>query len=131
MIDALSCLRIAIPEEREEMAREFYGDVLGLTEVEPPAELAAPAAGNGGGGLWYRVADGLFLFLAPDKEFVPTHITHPIFGVASRDDALTRFEEYMFEVEWPREAGRSNEFYVYDPFGNRVAFHERAYAAQQ
>ena len=43
-------VQLAMPQDQEERAREFYVDLLGLTEVRKPAELL------GRGGAWF--ADG-------------------------------------------------------------------------
>jgi catechol-2,3-dioxygenase len=103
-----------MPPEREEMAREFYGEVLGLTELEGRQD-----------GLWYELENGQLLFLAPDRDFVPSHLMHPVFRVRNKEEALARFAEFMFEVEWPTDAEPAAAFYVYDPFGNRIAFEHR------
>jgi len=44
-------VQICIPLGTENMAREFYGDLLGLTEIPKPNNLKAR------GGLWYKIAD--------------------------------------------------------------------------
>ena len=40
MLRAIDHVQIAIPVGGEDQARPFYGDLLGLTEVPKPAELA-------------------------------------------------------------------------------------------
>ena len=47
---AIDHVQIAIPLGGEAAARGFYGDLLGLTELPKPADMAAR------GGCWYRSA---------------------------------------------------------------------------
>src|SRR4051794_25210767 len=47
VITGLDHVQLAIPEGGEELARRFYGDLLGMTEVPKPAALA------GRGGCWF------------------------------------------------------------------------------
>jgi catechol 2,3-dioxygenase-like lactoylglutathione lyase family enzyme len=47
-IDGLDHVQLAAPPGCEREARRFYGDLLGLSELEKPAGLGA------GGGVWFR-----------------------------------------------------------------------------
>lgn len=121
MIEALSIVRLPMPEDRDEMAREFYGEVLGLTELTDETvaeEHTVPA-----GALRYRLGDGTVIVLAPDQEFTPCRLSYPVLGIRDREGTISRLEEYLFAVERTSAESDVGEFYVFDPFGNRVAFH--------
>src|SRR5687767_14266067 len=44
-------VQICIPPGKEERAREFYGGILGLEEIEKPEAIKS------NGGFWYKIAD--------------------------------------------------------------------------
>ena len=103
----------------------FYGDVVGLTPIDPPDEHSAA----------FRLDDGnVLLVFDPSRtagpgRFVPPHGTtgagHVAFKVESLDacaDGLrSREVEIEREITWPR-GGRS--VYFRDPAGNSVEFVE-------
>jgi catechol 2,3-dioxygenase-like lactoylglutathione lyase family enzyme len=106
-------------------ARLFYGDVVGVREIERPNEHS----------LAFRLDDGgLLLVFDPEQSsaegrFVPAHGTtgagHMAFRVEALDEVSVRLRERGIEIEreitWPR-GGRS--VYVRDPAGNSVEFVE-------
>ncbi|HVA98848.1 MAG TPA: glyoxalase, partial [Bacteroidia bacterium] len=47
----LDHIQICIPKGKENEARQFYTDIIGLTEIPKPEALIA------NGGLWYQLAD--------------------------------------------------------------------------
>ena len=114
MIQTVSSVRLAVPENRAEMAREFYRDVLGLEEVSFPEGVGA------GSGLQFRIADGRLLRLEEVPGFIPAHSSYPVFAVEDLSAVAKRFEEFLFDVEW--DPSNEAAFYVYDPFGNKLAF---------
>ena len=50
-IKRLDHVQLCVPRGAEEAAREFYGGLLGLKELEKPEPLRA------NGGLWFEIAD--------------------------------------------------------------------------
>lgn len=120
MIETVSSVRIPVPEDRAEMAREFYHDVLELEELDVPQREGQNDE------LWFRISDGRLVHLEEDPHFTPSHDMYPIFAVTDLTRAAARFEEFLFDVEW--DSGSSESFCVHDPFGNRLAFcsHEAA-----
>jgi len=63
-------VQLAIPPGSEDACRAFYVDVVGMTEVLKPPELAAR------GGLWVRV-DRLEIHLGVEQDFRPARKAHP------------------------------------------------------
>jgi len=57
-------VQLAMPEGREEDARHFYKGLLGLAEVEKPANLKKR------GGCWFE-KDGIKVHLGVEKDFRP------------------------------------------------------------
>ena len=47
----LDHIQICIPKGKENEARYFYTDIIGLTEIPKPDSLIA------NGGVWYKIAD--------------------------------------------------------------------------
>ncbi len=82
-------VQVAMPRGAEADARRFYGDGLGMTEVEKPADLVAR------GGAWFRAydADGAVtaeIHVGVDDPFAPARKAHPALVVddeASLDSA--------------------------------------------
>src|SRR5690348_10017078 len=72
---ALHHVQLAIPPNREDEARLFYGELLGLPEVAKPANLAAR------GGCWFAAGDRQ-IHLGVEQDFRPARKAHPAFQVA-------------------------------------------------
>jgi catechol 2,3-dioxygenase-like lactoylglutathione lyase family enzyme len=119
-ITGLHHVQLAMPPEEEEAARAFYGDLLGMTEVPKPDELAPR------GGLWFR--DGsLEVHLGVEGEgFTPARKAHPAFLVDGLDELRARLGDagYRIDDDVPLQGFR--RFHVRDPFGNRIELVEPA-----
>lgn len=63
-------VQLAVPPGSEDVARQFYGAVLGMSELTKPPVLAAS------GGCWFR-AGGWEIHLGVEQEFVPARKAHP------------------------------------------------------
>lgn len=119
MITGLHHVQLAIPEGTEDDAREFYGGVLGLQEVDKPAHLQTR------GGCWFR-SSTLEVHLGVDPDFRPATKAHPAFLVDSLDHIGGRLKEAGYEVDHDTQISGFNRFYSRDPFGNRLEFLEQA-----
>ncbi|MFN8474629.1 MAG: VOC family protein [Anaerolineae bacterium] len=114
-IVALDHMQISMPAGAENAAQDFYGALLGLTEVPKPASLAPR------GGCWF-VGQGVALHLGVEADFRPARKAHPAFRVADLEMSRARFEAAGVQTI-PDEAVPSvRRFYVADPFGNRIEF---------
>jgi catechol 2,3-dioxygenase-like lactoylglutathione lyase family enzyme len=107
-------VQLAMPAGQEDAARAFYGDVLGLSEVDKPAGLA------GRGGCWFIGADGgVHVHLGVDPDFSPARKAHPAFVVSDLDALRERIGDAGAEVVEDESIG-VRRFYTADPFGNRI-----------
>jgi len=111
VITGLDHVQVAGPPGCEAEARAFYGALLGLTEVEKPAALAAR------GGVWFGC---LHVGVTPD--FVPAAKAHPALRVADLDALAGRLTEAGVEVRWDDAIPGVARFYADDPWGNRLEF---------
>jgi catechol 2,3-dioxygenase-like lactoylglutathione lyase family enzyme len=117
-IVAVDHVQVAAPAGCEDDARRFYGDLLGLEEIEKPAELAAR------GGCWFRVgAQALHVGVA--DRFVPATKAHPGLLVGSTEalhEIAARLEAAGVAVAWADddEIPGLTRFHATDPWGNRI-----------
>lgn len=117
----LNHVNIRVPKALEEATRHFYTQIVGLAEIEKPAESRMR------GGAWFVCgAVQLHLSLA-DGEANEASKRHICYLVASLEEAEKRFREAGVEIiaddlpvsGWPR-------FYVRDPGGNLLEIAQRA-----
>lgn len=108
-------VQLAMPPGEEERARHFYGETLGLTEVEKPPVLAAR------GGCWFE-APGVIVHMGVETDFTPARKAHPAFLV----DDYPAFQERLkvFGVDFVTDTAVEDvqRLYAHDPFGNRLEF---------
>lgn len=119
---ALDHVQLAMPRGLEDQARSFYRDVLGLTEVVKPPELARR------GGVWFRGGD-LHLHLGVEDDFRPARKAHPALVVEGLGELASLCEAAGYEIT-PDDGSLHGyaHFYVADPFGNRIELMERVSA---
>ena len=116
-------VQVACPPGGEDGARRFYGEGLGMTEVDKPAELA------GRGGAWFRAYDDggvtAELHVGVEDPFAPARKAHPAFLLPSLDaleEVAGRLDRLGFEVdrsEWDTFPGH-RRVHARDAAGNRV-----------
>ncbi|HEY2671001.1 MAG TPA: glyoxalase [Rugosimonospora sp.] len=108
-------VQLAIPPGGEDLARRFYGDVLGMVELTKPPVLAAR------GGCWFS-GGGWEVHLGVEREFVPARKAHP--GVLVDDlDALAEcLAAAGRPVEWDPNFPGHRRLYSADDHGNRLEF---------
>ncbi len=113
----LDHVQIAAPPGCEPEARRFFGDVLGLAEIEKPEPLRER------GGVWFAVGDRQ-LHVGVEADFKPARKAHPAFALAAADlDALVaRLIDSGAEVAWDASLPVQLRFYCRDPWGNRIEF---------
>jgi ADP-ribose pyrophosphatase YjhB (NUDIX family)/catechol 2,3-dioxygenase-like lactoylglutathione lyase family enzyme len=108
-------VQLAIPAGGEDVSRDFWGGVLGMTELEKPAALAAR------GGCWFRGGD-LEVHLGVEAAFAPARKAHPGMLVEGLAELAGRLKRAGFPVEWDGDFPGHDRFYSADPFGNRLEF---------
>jgi catechol 2,3-dioxygenase-like lactoylglutathione lyase family enzyme len=112
-ICGLDHIQLAIPHGQEETARRFYGDLLGLTEVPKPRNLAVR------GGVWFA-GGSLRLHLGVDTDFRPARKAHPALLVENLPALLAQLERKGVPVITDEPLEGYRRAYVADPFGNRI-----------
>ena len=111
-------LQLAAPRGCEAQARRFFGQILGLTEIEKPEPLRLR------GGCWFRVGDRQ-LHIGVEETFRPATKAHPAFAVADIRAVCEALEEQGIRCVWDDEPGDGvRRFYTADPWGNRLEFTE-------
>jgi catechol 2,3-dioxygenase-like lactoylglutathione lyase family enzyme len=107
-------VQLAMPSGGEHLARRFYGEVLGLTEVTKPLNLAAR------GGCWFQCGP-LQLHLGIDSDFRPAKKAHPALLVNNLAELLNALPAAGFEVRRDSEPVQGfDRAFTADPFGNRI-----------
>ena len=106
-------MQIAIPAGGEAEARSFYGEILGLTEVEKPANLQMR------GGVWFQ-SPSIDLHLGVERDFRPARKAHVAFEVFGLDSVRQGLERAGYETAEDEPLPGYDRLYVSDPFGNRV-----------
>lgn len=95
-IYALDHVQIAMPSRGEPAARQFYGDLLGLTELAKPSNLATR------GGLWFQCGS-LQVHLGVEADFRPAKKAHPAFLVHDLRAVREALERAGHEVTFDPE----------------------------
>ena len=108
-------VQLAAPRGCEDEARRFFGEMLGLGEIEKPPSLAAR------GGAWFQAGDQQ-IHVGIEEGFVPASKAHPALLVESSrlDDVATRLAQEGAPVTWDHELAPLRRFYTADPWGNRI-----------
>jgi catechol 2,3-dioxygenase-like lactoylglutathione lyase family enzyme len=109
-------VQVGAPPGCEAEARRFYGELLGLAEVEKPTALA------GRGGVWFACG-AQQLHVGVERDFAPARKAHPALAV-SPPEALERLaadlEHAGVAVTWDESLPATRRFYAADPWGNRL-----------
>ena len=109
-------VQLAMPGGREEDARRFYGDLLGLPEVPKPEELAKR------GGVWFESGQ-VKIHLGVDQDFRAAKKAHPALLVKDLRSLVERLRNASCTVVDEPLAGY-HRVYAIDPFGNRLELME-------
>lgn len=119
MIEAIDHVQLAMPPAAENQAREFYGGLLGLTEVPKPPALAAR------GGIWFE-SGPVKVHLGVEDGFRPARKAHPALRVRGLRELVGRLEAAGVAVVDDDLLPGYDRVYVADPFGNRLELLEPA-----
>jgi catechol 2,3-dioxygenase-like lactoylglutathione lyase family enzyme len=112
-------VQVACPPGGEDGARRFYGEGLGMTEVEKPENLRAR------GGVWFQGKQGAEVHVGVEEPFRPARKAHPAFllaDAAELEQVGDRLTGLGFEVDWSqRETFPGHQrCHTFDAHGNRV-----------
>lgn len=117
----LDHVQVTVPWEKEDACKHFYGQILGLVEIQKPENLRV------NGGAWYRI--GMTeMHLSPEDAAGSNleskrHICYVVHDLAAAEFELRQFGVEIIPdkqpiLHWKR-------FYVRDPSGNRVEIAQR------
>ncbi|MET4705996.1 VOC family protein [Frigoribacterium sp. UYMn621] len=117
-------VQVACSSGAEDTARRFYGDGLGLAEVEKPDDLKSKD------GVWFRAIDDVGqvtaeIHISVEDPFVPALKAHPalqVADVAELETAAERLNDLGFHVNWSQRYNfpGNERFHSADGEGNRV-----------
>jgi catechol 2,3-dioxygenase-like lactoylglutathione lyase family enzyme len=112
---AVDHVQLAMPagEEAERAGEAFFTGLLGLERVAKPPRLAAR------GGCWFTNGD-VTIHLGVEEGFRPARKAHPAIVVLDLPSLLGELEEAGHATLRAEEVPGRPQFYVDDPFGNRL-----------
>jgi catechol 2,3-dioxygenase-like lactoylglutathione lyase family enzyme len=113
----LDHVQLCIPPEAEGRAREFYGGLLGLPEIEKPEPLRAR------GGLWFEIA-GIQLHIGVERAEGKSK-RHPAFEVENIEAVKSYLEQNGVPTRDEISLAGIRRFSFFDPFDNRIELLER------
>jgi hypothetical protein len=113
----LDHVQLAAPPGCETLARKFFVEALGMTELPKPPALQAR------GGIWLRC--GMHqLHIGVQKDFTPATKAHPAIRVMDMNALRVRLQTHKVPIIEDDAIAGFDRFYVIDPFGNRLEFLE-------
>lgn len=110
-------VQLAMPAGEEDRARSFYGELLGMDEVDKPPALAVR------GGCWFARGDAQ-LHLGVEEGFTPARKAHPALVVRNLDALRSSLEAAGVETTSDDGVAGWYRIHAHDPFGNRLEFME-------
>lgn len=122
-IKKIDHVQVTGPKGCEKEARNFYGGILGMTELEKPESL------KGRGGAWFEFP-GFQLHVGVEEPFQPAKKAHPAFVVDGFDELKTHLTKNGISVKDDTSIPGSTRFFIADPFGNRLEFLKQGMAAE-
>lgn len=108
----LDHVQICIPTGKEEEARKFYTNIIGLTEIPKPEALLV------NGGLWYQVAD-IQLHIGTET-ITGRSKRHPAFEISNLDEARQHLLSKGVMIKEEIQIPGQKRFSFIDPFDNRI-----------
>ncbi|MGD0189203.1 MAG: VOC family protein [Rhizomicrobium sp.] len=117
-VTAIDHVQIAVPRALEPECLAFYREVLGLPEIEKPAELKPR------GGAWFQLPN-LQLHVGIDPEPSPKSKRHVCFLVPDLAAAKAGIVSHAIAIEEESVAEGLSRFFIRDPAGNRIEIGQR------
>jgi catechol 2,3-dioxygenase-like lactoylglutathione lyase family enzyme len=102
-VTGIDHVQVAAPPGCESEARRFYGELLGMEEIEKPPELRSR------GGVWFKCGRQQF-HIGVQHDFTPSSKAHPALTVTHLDETARKLHATW---DGPR-------CYAEDPWGNRL-----------
>ena len=110
---AIDHVQLAMPVDSEAMARDFYRDLLGMTELPKPEQLAKR------GGCWFA-SGSVQVHLGVESDFRPAKKAHPALRCGDYDGLTSRLRAAGVEVKEDDNIPGVRRCHIADPFGNRI-----------
>lgn len=115
LVNGIDHVQIAAPPGCETKAREFFGSLLELEEIEKPEAMRER------GGCWFKLPSGQ-LHVGVEQGFRPAAKAHPAFAVNDVDAVFARLSAAGIACNWDEVLRGVRRFYAQDPWGNRLEF---------
>lgn len=119
----LDHVQIAAPKGCESAARDFFGRLLGLEEIERPDGLRLRS------GCWFKLGSRQ-LHIGVEEDFQPARKAHPAFAVRQIDWLFAVLTSAGVECSWDHALAGIRRFYANDPWGNRLEFTQPTHQKQ-
>jgi len=110
---AIDHVQLDMPAGAEDTARSFYRDILGMSEIPKPPELAKR------GGCWFE-SGSVQIHLGVEADFRPARKAHPALRCADYDELTIKLRSAGFEVSPDALIPGVHRCHISDPFGNRI-----------
>jgi catechol 2,3-dioxygenase-like lactoylglutathione lyase family enzyme len=110
---AIDHVQLAMPPGEESVARQFYGNLLGMTEVPKPAALAKR------GGCWFE-SGPVQVHLGVEKDFRPAEKAHPALRCRDYTACIAQLSDAGVKVTEVTDIPGIRRCHIHDPFGNRI-----------
>ncbi len=117
LISDIDHVQLAAPPGCEAAAREFFGCLLGLEEIEKPEALRSR------GGCWFKLGPTQ-LHIGVERDFRPATKAHPAFAVRDVEALFALLSNAGVRCSWDNALDGVRRFYASDPWGNRLEFTE-------
>jgi len=113
LLASIDHVQLGMPAGGEDVARAFYGGVLGLREIAKPVELA------GRGGVWFA-GRAVAVHVSVEADHRPAPKAHPAFVVDDLGALRVLLDAAGIETADDDSGLPVARCYVRDPFGNRL-----------
>jgi len=117
LVARIDHIQIAAPAGCEAAARDFYGSILGMPEIEKPPPLRAR------GGCWFTCGNQQ-LHVGVERDFRPAKKAHPAFAAPDFDGLRKALAARGVAILDDDNLPGARRFYAEDPWGNRLEFVE-------
>jgi len=115
LIMAIDHVQVAGPAGCEDVARSFYVDLLGMTEIAKPEALQSR------GGAWFQ-SGKIQIHIGIEESFIPARKAHPAFAVCDLWKLKAKLRAAGVICNGDISVPGVERFYASDPFGNRLEF---------
>ncbi len=110
---AIDHVQLAMPSGKEETARCFYRDLLGMAEIAKPSELAKR------GGCWFE-SGNVQIHLGVEQDFRPAKKAHPALRCTDYPMLIEHLRSQGCEVSEVDDIPGVCRCHIHDPFANRI-----------